>query len=314
MAKTTKDMVSSIINDAVRNSKLNNFKVIDLPEEPMWYMPIIGFAAGDDELFEYYKKEIGDFYWTPKEAFELKYKPETQVEDIKSNSSIIENAYKSDKNKTEVRAEDLTVISFAFAQTAETKKVQREAVGMPSLKWMVTRGEWEPFIYDICDKVVSELEAAGVRAVAIDRIPEWSRMTSEKFGIASKWSHRHTAYIAGLGTFGLSDGLITKQGKAMRFCSIIIEDKLEADKRPYEKYNEWCLFYSEGKCGVCIGRCPVDAISKDGHDKETCSLYLQKIKKELGPELLTKSNWISGCGLCQSKIPCQDKVPTKSKE
>lgn len=285
--KITKEEIKKIINDAVANSSLNNFKSIDLPDEPMWNDPIIGFAAGNDELFQFYKKDIGDFYWTPSEAFHLKYKD------------------------SKIKDQDLTVISFGFAQTSETKKVQTRAEGMPSLKWIVTRGEWESFVYDLYDKILKEIDKAGIRAVAIDLIPEWSRMSSEKYGIASKWSHRHTAYAAGLGTFGLSDGLITRQGKAMRFCSLIIEDKLPADRRPYEKYHEWCKFYADGTCGACIYRCPVNAITKKGHDKDVCSTYLQLIKNKTGPDILRNSNYISGCGLCQSRVPCQDKVPVK---
>lgn len=283
----TKEEMRKMIIDVAKESKLNNFQALDLPEEPMWEVPIIGFAAGDDDYFKFWKQDIGDFYWSPSEAFSLRYKDE------------------------EVKDENLTVISFGFAQTSETKKDQRQAVGMPSLRWFVSRGEWERFIYDMCREIINKLQENGIRAVAIDLLPEWSRMISGKYGIASKWSHRHTAFVAGLGTFGLSDGLITRQGKAMRFCTIIIERKLPADIRPYTKYNEWCRFYADGTCGACIYRCPVNAITKEGHDKNTCSAYLQQLKNEKGPDIVTKSDYISGCGLCQSRVPCQDGIPVK---
>jgi epoxyqueuosine reductase len=286
----TKDEIETMIKESVTHSDLNNFKHIGLPDEPMWNSPIIGFAAGNDALFQFFKKDIGDFYWSPAEAFALKYK----------------DAYVIDR--------DLTVISFGFAQTAETKKVQSRSEGLPSLKWVVTRGEWEPFIYDLCGRILNDLEKRGIRAVAIDLLPEWSRMTSEKYGMASKWSHRHTAFVAGLGTFGLSDGLITRQGKAMRFCTIIVEGQLPPDRRLYKKHTEWCKFYADGTCGDCINRCPVHAITKEGHDKDVCSAYLQTIKNETGPDILRNSNYIAGCGLCQTRIPCQDKVPVNIKE
>ncbi len=281
----TKANIRDMIIETADHSNLNNFKAIDLPEEAMWNPPIVGFAAGDDDYFKFFKHDIGAFYWLPSEAFHLKYK---------------------DKS---VKDKDLTVISFGFSQTKETKKAQNRAKEIPSLRWFASRGEWEAFIYDMCEKVISEFEKKGIPAVAIDLLPEWSRMTSTKHGIASKWSHRHTAFVAGLGTFGLSDGLITKQGKAMRFCTIIIEGNLPADIRPYKKYNEWCKFYADGTCGACMYRCPVHAITKEGHDKNTCSEYLQLLKNEKGPDLVTKSHYVSGCGLCQSKIPCQDGIP-----
>lgn len=283
----TKETIRNMIIETSNKSELNNFKVIGFPNEPMWNSPIVGFAAGDDNYFKFLKEDIGSFYWSPSEAFRLKYK------------------------NIPVKDEDLTVVSFGFSQTEATKKVQKQAKEMPSLRWFVSRGEWEVFIYDLCKNILNQLEMNGLRAVAIDLLPEWSRMISEKHGIASKWSHRHTAFIAGLGTFGLSDGLITKQGKAMRFCTIIIETKLPSDQRPYNRYNEWCQFYFDGSCGACIARCPVNAITNKGHDKEKCSEFLQLIKNEKGPDIVTKSHYISGCGLCQSKVPCQDGIPAK---
>jgi epoxyqueuosine reductase len=49
----------------------------------------------------------------------------------------------------------------------------------------------------------------------------WTVVNSQRYSYASSWSERHAAYAAGLGTFGLCDGLITARGKAVRFGSII---------------------------------------------------------------------------------------------
>ena len=38
--------------------------------------------------------------------------------------------------------------------------------------------------------------------------------------MASTWSERHVAYVSGLGTFGLSGGLITAKGQAVRLGSV----------------------------------------------------------------------------------------------
>ena len=281
----TKKEIIEIIEDAVVNSPYNNFGVSGANEKPMWEKPIVGFAKGDDPYFAYYKKTIGDFYWLPNEVYRLKYKEEP------------------------VGDEQLTVISIGFPQTAETKSEQRKATAMPSDRWLYTRGEWEAMIEKITDGIVLKLESDGYRAVSLDSVKEFSRHPSEKFGIASNWSHRHTAFIAGLGTFGLSDGLITKKGKAMRFTTIIINRKLEPTERVYEDYHAYCKFFHDGSCGACIVRCPIGAITKDGHDKDKCSAFLQKIKNEIGPDFLKSSHYISGCGLCQSKVPCQDRIP-----
>ena len=281
----TKDQIIEMIEEAVVKSPYNSLSIIGAPGKPMWEKPIVGFAKGDDPYFTYYKKTIGDFYWLPKVVYNLKYKDE-QVDD-----------------------DQLTVISIGFPQTAETKSEQRKATSMPSDRWLYTRGEWEVMIDKITEDIVTKLVSDGYKAVSLDSIKEFSRHTSETFGIASNWSHRHTAFIAGLGTFGLSDGLITKKGKAMRFTTIIINRKLEPTKREYDNYHEYCKFYKDGSCGACIARCPVNAITKDGHDKNRCSAFLQKIKGEIGPDFVKNSHYISGCGLCQSKVPCQDGIP-----
>jgi len=103
--------------------------------------------------------------------------------------------------------------------------------------------------------------------------------------------------------------LITEKGKAMRFTSIILKGRLDPTPRPYHGHHDYCMFYTKNKCGACIVRCPVNAITREGHDKEICSAYLQKIKNEIGPDYVKNSDYISGCGLCQSKVPCQDKIP-----
>ena len=285
----TKEIICQIIQEAYNDSPLNHFRQIGLPEEPMWQPPIIGCAAGSDELFRFFQKDIGHFYWSPAEAFAKKY-----------SGSV---------TGSPIREEYLTVVSVGFAQTDATKKVQAEAEGMPSLRWFVTRGEWEAFMTDFCTRTEAGLEAVGIRASAVDLIPDFKRMISPQYGMASTWSHRHTAYAAGLGTFGLSEGLITRRGKAMRFTSLILEARLPADERHYHTHQAWCSFYANGSCGDCMKRCPVNAITPEGHDKERCSAYLERLKKEIGPDLLTRSHYVAGCGLCQSRIPCQDGVP-----
>jgi epoxyqueuosine reductase len=280
-----KEEITAIIETSVLTSPYNNFSSMNFPDEPMWQKPLIGFASGDDHYFKKFKEDIGDFYWLPNEAYKLKF----------SNSLATDDK--------------LTVISIGFPQTDNTKNDQKKSKDIPSERWLRSRGEWEPMIDKIVANIIAELAKDGIEAVAIDEIKEFSRHNSEKFGLASNWSHRHTAFVAGIGTFGLSDGLITQKGKAMRFTSLIVNRVFEPTSRPYKSHQEYCKFYRDGGCGACIYRCPVQAITKQGHDKDICSAYLQKIKNEIGPDYLKHSNYISGCGLCQTKVPCQDGVP-----
>ena len=42
----------------------------DFPGEFIWEEPLVGFADGDDSLFQEYRRIIGDFHMTPREALE----------------------------------------------------------------------------------------------------------------------------------------------------------------------------------------------------------------------------------------------------
>jgi len=75
---------------------------------------------------------------------------------------------------------------------------------------------WEVFNVALRQHVANHFSASGHAAVAPMLIPNWTIVKSERFSYASSWSERHAAHAAGLGTFGLCDGLITARGKAMR--------------------------------------------------------------------------------------------------
>ena len=135
---------------------------------------------------------------------------------------------------------------------------------------------------------------------------EWKKNT--KTGIASPWSERHAMYAAGLGTFGLCDGLITPVGKAMRCGSVITNLSLKPSERNCESHTDYCLFLDKGKCGKCIKRCPGKAITEEGHSKKKCLQYQR--------ENIDPSRWeidVAGCGLCQTDVPCESSVPVTGK-
>ncbi len=283
-AMNTNENAVEIIHTAFNSLEKNNFFTLGRSGETMWEPPGIGISAGDDPCYTFLKEHIGKFHWSPEEAFALKY-------------------------KNNVPGENIRVISMVFPQTMKTKKAQTGETVYPSREWMVSRGEWELLMEEFNLKLVKNLEENGVRSAAIDLLPELDVLQSENLGIASKWSHRHTAFIAGLGTFGLSDGLITEKGKAVRFTSIVVEAPLTPGGRPYTSHNEWCLYYKTGGCGVCVKRCPAGAISLEGHDKAACEAYGELIMEKYLPFDLDKGYSEVGCGLCQVKVPCQNKRP-----
>ncbi len=252
---------------------------------PAFAKPLVGFAQGEDELFSFLKNDIGPkFYWTPEKAFSMAFPDET------------------------VQADKLTVISWVLPQTTHTRQAHWKAEDMPSVEWSKARHYGEKINEKLRRYIVDLFQTTGYQACAPVLLPQWTRAISGSYGFASCWSERHTAHVCGLGTFGLSDGLITPVGKAVRIGSVIVRRRYPATPRTYTKYNEWCLFQAKGKCLACMRRCPAGAISEAGHDKVKCKDYIRSVtavhveKEQLGFK-------VNSCGLCQTKVPCEAQNP-----
>lgn len=272
------------IRETYESLERNHFTTLGRPDHVMWDAPFFGVSKGDDPYYNFLKQHIGSFHWSPLEAFRLKYPGESD-------------------------ASQLRVISVCFPQTMESKETQSKETVCPSREWIVTRGEWEPLIREFSEKLTKTLEELGVRCASIELLPGLMVHQDGNFGLSSTWSHRHAAYISGLGTFGLSDGLITEKGKAVRFTTLILETPLGVQERPYKDHHEWCLYFRNGSCGVCMHRCPIQAITERGHDKTACADYEDVFSTQYWPEDIDRSNYILGCGLCQAGIPCQNGRP-----
>jgi epoxyqueuosine reductase len=283
MFKVAKWIEKKIV-DFVEESPDNSLK--NDKNDPAWGTPLVAFSRGDDSLFVELKNDIGPFYWTPQEPFGLAY-PELTI-----------------------TADELAVISWILPQTRLTRQDHRRETSYPAEAWSRARLYGEQFNELLRSRVVEWLRAADIPAVAPFQLREWQRQESERYGIASNWSERHAAYVAGLGTFGLSDGLITPVGKAMRCGSVVARLPVPVALRPYNKYNAYCLFYSQGTCGKCIERCPAGAISDSGHDKKRCAAYLENVTSPYVEKSLGKP--VSSCGLCQVGIPCEAGIPPVS--
>ena len=202
----------------VNNSPLNTMHEIN---EKAWGEPLVGFANGADDLFKQIKEDIGEFYWEPADIFNLTYP------------------------KSCVPEEELTVISWILPQTEKTKLAQRSEHNYPSQRWVLSRIYGDDFNKKVAEFTVELLKENGFDAVAPMLSPLWENKISEKYGYASTWSERHAAFVCGLGTFGLCDGLITPVGKAMRCGSVIAGIPVKPQKRPYSDVHEYCLYYCQ---------------------------------------------------------------------
>lgn len=119
----------------------------------------------------------------------------------------------------------------------------------------------------------------------------------------SLWSQRHVARLAGLGTFGANNMLITDKGCVGRCFSVVTTLQLEADA-PAEE--ERCLFKQNGSCGICIRNCPVGALTESGFDRYLCMTRLNQNQAQRGAAATV-------CGKCLVGLPCSHKNPAERK-
>ena len=259
-----------------------------LPEsdEPYFEEPLIAFASADDPLFAEYKEIIGDFHLTP--------------------SEIMTNIYGDGVGDAK------TVICWVLPITESTRKSNRREDKVPSRQWALTRAYGERFNNLLRMYVVDMLRFVGAHAVAPLLSGMWRPAIDTKGGLASTLSERHAAFAAGLGTFSLSDGFITERGIAHRCGSVITDVDITPSSRNHADHLGNCLYFRDGSCGACIKRCPVGAISPDGHDKEKCKAYVYGELRGAVGELYGVME--TGCGLCQTRVPCESRNPVRRRE
>lgn len=272
--------VEGMVKEFIGSSPANTLK--NAANDRAWGEPLVGFSRGDDPLYASYKENVGPFHWTPREAFTLAFPRFTGG------------------------ADELTVISWALPQTERAKADLRKAAAYPPESCFRTRMFGEEANEALRRHVVETLRAAGIEAVAPTLMAEWSRKMSERFGFACTWSERHAAHASGLGTFCLTDALITPVGQAVRFGSVIARLAIPPTPRRYTDSHAYCLFFSRGKCGQCIQRCPAQALTEAGHDKLKCRAYLDMTKSYVPAHFGFEGY---GCGFCQTGVPCESRIP-----
>jgi epoxyqueuosine reductase len=269
------------IKSFVLNSPLNR-----MPEDEnqlIFDEPLVKFADGNDDLFNQFKSIIAPTHLTPREAL---------VAIFHKNPDYI--------------GKSISVISWILPIAVKTRKSNREQKTTPSRLWANTRWYGEKFNDALRDYVVNNLKVRGYMAVAPTKLPSLNKPSKDQIPY-SNWSERHIAYVAGHGTFSLSDGFITEKGIAHRCGSVVIDLELPASVRTATSPYSNCLYYINKSCKACVARCPGNAITENGHDKVKCLNYTHTFKQ-------LREDWQMasfGCGLCQTKVPCESINPTK---
>jgi epoxyqueuosine reductase len=252
---------------------------------PIFEEPVIGIANGYDPLFQQFKNIIGEFHLTPLEFLQ------------KTFEEVV--FQKTDLN--------LSVVCWVLPFSNYIKNNNASHRGWPpSHVWSYATEYGEKLNNEIRHLVARFFNECGHLAIAPVLSPLWQKPNR----YVSNWSERHALFVAGMGTFGLSDNFITERGVAMRCGSVIVNCKLPPSPRLYKSHTENCVFYSFGKCGKCISRCPAGAITPAGHDKIKCREYRDILFSELREKYQIEKE-PEGCGLCQTGVPCESEIPSK---
>ncbi len=231
------------------------------PEAGMWGDPVLASAHACDPMFDTLRQVAGPSHLAPRDVLE--------------------------------GARTVVVFFVPFSRHI----VSSNAGGrFQSEAWAMAYIQTNALIEKATLRLCGLLRRQGFEAAGIQPTHNFDETT-----LVSRWSHRHAAFIAGLGTFGLNRMLITEKGCCGRLGSVITSARLEPDPRPGREY---CLFRRDGSCSACIARCPSGALSADGFDRRRC--YETLLSNEgLYPHL----GKADACGKCLCALPCSMRIP-----
>ena len=190
-----------------------------------------------------------------------------------------------------------SIISFfiPFQDSIVNSNINGE---MASEEWAEAYIKTNDLIKMINDNIEILMERNGYKT---GKIPATHNFDAEK--LMSNWSHRHIAYIAGIGTFGINNMLITKNGCCGRFGSIIINYEFtEYVQTP--RVKERCLKKTNGSCGVCQKKCIINAYENNNFNRYKC--YEQCLKNA---EYYKRIGDADVCGKCLVGLPCSTREP-----
>ena len=228
-----------------------------------WRDPLIGFADATDVLFEKLKEVVRPSHSMP--------------------ADLLPNAR--------------TVIVYFLPFEKHIARSNRKE-HYASEQWAVAYVETNQLIRDINRHLSTILHDKGYHSADL---PPTHNFDTEQ--LMSDWSHKHIAYIAGLGKFGTHHLLITDKGCCGRFGSLITEAVIQPTKR---SDGENCLYKHNTSCRLCIKKCVVGALNEDFFDRHTCYALLLE-----NAEIHKKEGLADVCGKCTSVVPCSFINPVK---
>lgn len=231
-----------------------------------WGEPLVGFAAADDILFGELKQVVVDSHALPSDMLPA--------------------------------AKTVIACFLPFPRAVAATNIAGE---LSSPQWATAYIETNRLIAGLGQHMNDFLAREGMDTVGIPATHNW---IEDK--LVANWSHRHVAYIAGLGRFGLNNMLITSKGCSGRIGSLVTSGVIEPDSRPQD---EVCLYKYDGSCRKCVGRCVNEALVEEGFDRFKC--YGQLLKNV---EEYANLGYADVCGKCLAAVPCSHIDPVAAKK
>ncbi|MDC7232689.1 MAG: hypothetical protein PQJ58_05620 [Spirochaetales bacterium] len=226
------------------------------PDQKFWRQPITGFALIHERPFEKLKTWVSDDHLLPDD-----FLPGAE-----------------------------SVITF-FLPFSKEVTCSNDDGPEASPAWRDACSHTTGLIDAIRDEITFLLETGGFNCAALPVSQSFDRDS-----LSSRWSHRHIAYLSGIGTFGRNNLLITESGCSGRLGSLITDAPLSSTPYPA---REFCIEKQGENCGVCISRCTQGNLS--------CYELCQKNAPNLKSEDLMEA-----CGRCIAGLPCTYTAPVLS--
>lgn len=230
-----------------------------------WKEPLIAYADAEDKMFYELKKIVSPSHALPKDF-------------LKEAKTVI----------TYFIPFDYTVIKSNI-EGKECSKL-----------WAIAYIETNQLISDLNTFINKDLKKMGFNSTIIPATHNF-----DKKKLISDWSHRHAAFIAGLGSFGLNNMLITDKGCCGRVGSLVTDLKIEPSQK---KNKEYCLFKHNNTCKKCVDRCTNDALKVNCYDRHKC--YEMCLRND---EIYSDIGLSDVCGKCLVGVPCSITNPVKVK-
>jgi epoxyqueuosine reductase QueG len=228
-----------------------------------WEEPLVGFANANDALFLELRSAVSETHKLP----------------------------------TDLLKDAETVISY-FIPFQKEIALSNAGAKNSSKEWAIAYIETNKLIAALNNCLSQELEKANFKSVIL---PPTHNFDAER--LISDWSHKHIAFIAGLGNFGLHQMLITEKGCCGRLGSLITSAKIEPTKRPNK---EFCLYKYDQSCQKCVENCVFGALKVDSFDRHKCyEICLSNAKS------YSKSGLADCCGKCACVVPCSFNNPVR---